>query len=302
MKRISETAFLVAMYRALETDRPDALFQDPLARILAGGQGAMHVEVLGDQERATTAIAIRTRVMDELIEQLIKSSGVDTVINLAAGLDTRPYRLSLPASLRWIEVDLPDILAYKEQKLQNQQPNCSLERIKLDLDDSAARHALLARINAETTQALVITEGLLGYMSELKVASLATALHHQPHLRWWLFEYIDPSLGQQSQNHYDQKIFNQYFTDGQPAFKFSSSEGIEFFEDYGWQISKFCSIWKEGQRLKRLEQSKRLTWLWVFLLRWLNRKIYSQSGIALLERVESAPIRQNKINLPKNQI
>ncbi len=285
MKRISETAFLVAMYRALETDRPDALFQDPLARILAGGQGAMHVEVLGNKERATTAIAIRTRVMDELIEQTIRLSGIDTVINLAAGLDTRPYRLSLPASVRWIELDLPEILIYKEQKLQNQQSNCSLERIRLDLDDFAARTALLTSINAQTTQGLVITEGLLSYLPELKVASLATALHQQPNLRWWLCEYVDPFLIQQSQNRFDQKIFNQCFTDGQPAFKFSSSQGIKFFENYGWQISKFYSIGKEGERLKRLAHSKELTWPWQFLLRRLNQKIYSQSGIALLERV-----------------
>jgi len=37
------------------------------------------------------------------------------VVNLAAGLDARPYRMSLPASLQWIEVDLPEILAYKEK-------------------------------------------------------------------------------------------------------------------------------------------------------------------------------------------
>jgi O-methyltransferase involved in polyketide biosynthesis len=39
--------------------------------------------------------------------------GTDMVINLAAGLDSRPYRMQLPALLRWVEVDLPDMLNYK---------------------------------------------------------------------------------------------------------------------------------------------------------------------------------------------
>ncbi|MHC5824850.1 MAG: YncE family protein [Nostoc sp.] len=60
MKNIAETAYLAAMYRALESERVDALFQDPLARVLAGGKGEMLVEVIGEKDKITNAIAIRT--------------------------------------------------------------------------------------------------------------------------------------------------------------------------------------------------------------------------------------------------
>ncbi|MEH1794054.1 class I SAM-dependent methyltransferase [Nostoc sp.] len=133
MINLAETAYLVAMYRALESERIDALFKDPLARMLAGGKGEMLVEVIGEKDKITNAIAIRTYVIDHLILQLVNSQNIDTVINLAAGLDTRPYRLPLDASLRWIEVDLPEIIAYKEQILKDQQPLCSLERVQLDI-------------------------------------------------------------------------------------------------------------------------------------------------------------------------
>ena len=48
------------------------------------------------------------------------------MLNLAAGLDARPYRTKLAASLQWLEVDLPEILAYKERILANEKPTCTL--------------------------------------------------------------------------------------------------------------------------------------------------------------------------------
>ena len=62
-------------------------------------------------------MVVRTCVFDELILRAIKSDGVDTVVNLAAGLDARPWRMTLPSSTRWIDVDLPEILAYKRDVL-----------------------------------------------------------------------------------------------------------------------------------------------------------------------------------------
>ena len=70
--------------------------------------------------------------------------GVDLVLNLAAGLDARPYRLQLPPSLEWIEVDLPEILAYKEGILANEKATCALERVRLNLADGDARRTLFA--------------------------------------------------------------------------------------------------------------------------------------------------------------
>jgi O-methyltransferase involved in polyketide biosynthesis len=53
------------------------------------------------------------------------------VVNLAAGLDTRPYRMALPSGLQWIEVDLPDLLVYKAEALAAETPVCTLQRVAL---------------------------------------------------------------------------------------------------------------------------------------------------------------------------
>jgi O-methyltransferase involved in polyketide biosynthesis len=90
------------------------VFRDPFAAALAGERGERIAAALsfGDENacRSSRAPTCSIRIVAKQV-----ALGCDLVLNLAAGLDTRPYRLALPASLRWVEVDLHDILDYKEQ-------------------------------------------------------------------------------------------------------------------------------------------------------------------------------------------
>ncbi|MBF2068007.1 MAG: class I SAM-dependent methyltransferase [Calothrix sp. C42_A2020_038] len=282
MKNIADTAYLVAMYRALESERVNALFRDPYARLLAGGKGAMLVEVIGETEKITNAIALRTRLIDEQIEKLVNSKNIDTVLNLAAGLDARPYRLSLPNSLRWIEVDLPEILIEKEQKLHHAQPICSLKRIKLDITDKFLRKRLFAEISQNSKQVLVITEGLLSYLPEIQVASIAADIYEQSKFTWWLFELESADTLQYYDKVYARKIFDQYFASGNRTLLFAPREGTNFFEKYGWRVAESLCACKELRRLKR---QVKLAWL-VELLNQakLNNIHNQQSSIVLLRR------------------
>src|SRR5438105_801839 len=121
----------------MESERPDALFHDPYARRLAGERGERILASMKQGRTWAWPMIVRTAVMDELILRGIARDRVDTVVNLAAGLDTRPYRLSLAPSLRWVEVDFPDVIAYKQQQLAGERPACALEQIGADLTDAA---------------------------------------------------------------------------------------------------------------------------------------------------------------------
>ena len=74
----------------------------------------------------------RTKIIDDVIIEAI-GDGCDKVLNLAAWLDTRPYRLDLPPDFAWVEADLPQLLAEKEQVLADQTPRCRLTRHAVDL-------------------------------------------------------------------------------------------------------------------------------------------------------------------------
>jgi hypothetical protein len=82
------------------------------------------------------------KVIDEVIIDAI-ADGRGRVLNLAAGLDTRPYRLDLPSDFTWVEADLPQLLAKKEQVLADETPRCRLRRHAVDLADPADRDASL---------------------------------------------------------------------------------------------------------------------------------------------------------------
>src|SRR6266704_1678162 len=96
IKDVSDTAFWIAYLRALESNRGDALFHDPFAAQLAGERGRKISEAMPTSRIVGWTVALRTKIIDEFIAFAI-NGGVDTVFNLGAGLDTRPYRLSLPS-------------------------------------------------------------------------------------------------------------------------------------------------------------------------------------------------------------
>jgi methyltransferase (TIGR00027 family) len=245
VSHVSDTALWVAVHRAMETKRRDALFRDPYAERLAGERGEEIVKRLEHGRSSAWSIITRTAVLDELIMDAIRA-GADTVLNLAAGLDTRPYRLSLPASTRWTEVDFPEMIAYKESKLADARPQCTLERIALDLTDRAARQRLFARVSERSRQILVITEGLLIYLTPDDVAVLAQDLHAVPHVCRWIADVLTPELLE-----WLLKTQFKTFATGSVQMRFGAPGGAAYFERFGWRAHTVRRLTVESRRLKR---------------------------------------------------
>jgi methyltransferase (TIGR00027 family) len=245
IQSISDTARWAAVYRARETDRPDAVFRDPFARRLAGERGEEIANAIEFSNQNTWSWIARTYVFDHFITQEI-AGGCDLVINLAAGLDARPYRMNLPASLEWIEIDLPGILDYKEDILRDDKPVCALERIRLDLSEVSARRELFARLAGRGSKALIITEGLIVYFTAGEVGALAQALAEPPIFQRWLTDLCSPGLLKLLK----QKMGSQM---GDSAvLKFAPAEGPNFFAGYGWKPLEVRSVLKTAGQLKRL--------------------------------------------------
>ena len=282
IRNVSDTAHWVAVYRAMETDRRDAIFRDPHARRLAGPRGEAIVNGMKNGRRWAWPMIVRTAVMDEIILRAVNREGVRTVVNLAAGLDARPWRLDLPLKLTWFDVDLPEIQQYKREALQGERPQCQLEWVPADLADGAARKAVLARIAATLGPALVISEGLLIYLEREQVMALATDLAATPNLRWWLFDIASPGLLKMMGRTWGKGVSQS------APFKFAPQEGTAFFEPAGWTEIEYRSMFEESLRLKR---TMPLAWFWKAVGQIMTtfnprkREEFKRfSGIVLMER------------------
>ena len=252
IRNISDTALWAAVYRARETERQDALFRDPYARRLADVRGEQIAASLPFSDRATWAWVTRTYLFDQFIAEQVQQ-GVDMVINLAAGLDARPYRMTLPPSLRWIEVDLPEILTYKEEILRQEKPVCALERVRLDLSDASARRVLFEQLGRKARRALIVAEGLIIYFTAEEVGSLAQDLAAPSSFERWALDLASPGLLRMLQ-----KNMGPQLSQAGASLKFGPKEGPEFFVRYGWKPADVRSPLKTAARFKRLSFGMRL--------------------------------------------
>jgi methyltransferase (TIGR00027 family) len=246
LRNVSDTAHWVAAYRAEESDRQDAHFRDPYARRLAGGRGFELLDAMPRGRRFSWPMVTRTVLFDRLITERL-ARGADVVLNLAAGLDARPYRMKLPPDLLWVEADLPPMIAYKSELLAAERPVCRLERVSIDLADGAARRAFLAEVGARGRTVLVLSEGLLIYLDPADVSSLADDLAAVPSMRSWVTDLCSPALLKMMSKTWGKEVAKA----GAP-FRFAPAEGPDWFAGHGWRAVARLSSLHEAGRLKRL--------------------------------------------------
>lgn len=243
IENVSDTAFWVAHYRGIEGKRRDALFRDPLAALLAGDRGRSIAEAMPRPFLTEWVVSVRTCIIDEFIRSAV-ADGVDTVLNLGAGLDTRPYRMDLPATLHWIEADYPAMIDYKESRLTQQKPRFDLVRVKCDLADDAARKSLLANVNANSKKLLILTEGVIPYLTTDAAGALADDLRKLDHAAYWIVDYLSPELLKFREGMMSGKMQNA-------PFQFRPDDWFGFFEAHGWRRKEIRYFGDEGDRLGR---------------------------------------------------
>jgi methyltransferase (TIGR00027 family) len=285
IEHVSDTARWVAVYRAMETERPDAIFRDPFARRLSGERGQEIVDSMKFGKRMAWAMIVRTKLFDEVILETIKRENVDLVVNLACGLDARAWRLDVPKELRWVDVDFPVMIDYKTDVMKNETPVCRYEAIATDLTNDAARSALMAKLGASAQRVMILSEGLLIYLTPEQVGTLASDLHAQSSFKWWMIDLASPMLLQRMQ-----KLWGGDVTHGNAPFLFAPAESTKFFEPFGWRERTYYAQMQHAARLKREMQG-----MWMYKIMGSVMGIFASkaskeawkrfSGCVLLERM-----------------
>ena len=252
IRDISDTARWVAFYRARESERTDAVFKDPFARALAGERGERIARAMPLADETSWSLVARTYLFDRLVTRAVEG-GVDLIVNLAAGLDARPYRMALPPALKWIEVDMPEILDYKAEVLGSAKPICQLERVPLDLSNVDARRGLFARLGRSASNVLVLTEGLLVYLMSHDVCALGADLADASNFNHWVVDVMSPGLLEMMKAQMGAMVAQA----GAPLL-FAPADGTAFFERCGWRAVEVKSMLKTAGKLNRLSWKFRM--------------------------------------------
>lgn len=277
IRDVGDTAYWIAHHRAAESRRPDALFRDPLAERLAGARGARIAATLPAQRFIAWNVAVRTRIIDDYLALAI-AEGADTVLNLGAGLDTRPWRLPLPATLRWVEADHARIILHKQAQLAGETPRCRLEQVSLDLADPAARRRLFGDVDAGAGKLLVLTEGLMPYLGLDEAAALAADLRMLDHARWWIVDYLSRrALAMRRRGGMARQMENA-------PFRFDPEDWHGFFAGRGWRCREMRHMPMEGERLGRpFPLPGIVRWLMRFAPETKKKPLRELMGYALME-------------------
>lgn len=279
ISHVADTALWMAHIRAVESDRPNPLFRDLLAGPLSGVKGHAIARSVPGAALSAWGVVIRTSAIDRLIS-LALQRGVDTVLNLGAGLDTRPYRLNLPADLRWIEVDFPDLVAEKDAKLRGREPVCAVQRIGMDLSDRAQRDELFATLGVESERTLLITEGLLPYFTTAQVTDLARAARSLSSLAYWIQDFDNAGERRAMPKNWD-VVFKA------APLVFQVKDWFNFFHAAGWMPTELITSAEEAERVDRaFPPTFPLGLLMRVLPASMRRKILSTTGAVLMEKTE----------------
>ncbi len=172
---VETTALRIAHARAVETDRPDSLFDDPYAArfVDAAGVGDDFYDTI-DRFQATLGaqVAIRTRYLDDQLIEAV-AAGCRQVVLLGAGMDARAFRLRWPEGTRIFEIDLPDLLRFKESVLidADAQPECRRITIGTDLAGSWSSGLTMAGFDPAQPTAWLV-EGLIYALTSDEVEAL----------------------------------------------------------------------------------------------------------------------------------
>jgi methyltransferase (TIGR00027 family) len=172
---VGATATAVAASRAVASQGADPLLHDPFAEHLVRAVGVGSFVRIVDGEAFTDdpmlnrktmseQIAVRTRFFDDFFTAAC-AAGVRQAVILAAGLDTRAYRLAWPTGTAVFEVDQPQVIEFKSTTLDDlgAEPKATLTTVPIDLRDDWP--TALRKEGFDPNQPTAwIAEGLLVYL------------------------------------------------------------------------------------------------------------------------------------------
>ena len=244
---VALTAQFTAKAREVECERADGLFRDPWAHLFSGEAGNRWL-ARQSTDAPGLALVLRTHYLDDLLAARRDKPAVAQVVLLAAGYDTRAFRLEWPAQTRLFEIDQPGVLAYKDRILQaaGAVPRCDRRVIGVDLEGEWT-HGLLETGFQPEPPSIWVVEGLLMYLTPAGAAQVMTHISRLAAAGSWLgFDVLNEAT---LTSPLAQARIQWLAERGMP-WQFGVDDPVAWVESFGWTATA-TTVEEAGRRYQR---------------------------------------------------
>lgn len=171
MKPISNTAFYCCGVRMQDAENELSVCQDTYAKYFMNERGMEIYSAFEYEINPNAGNVTRHRIIDDFLRRELADNPALLVILIGAGFDSRAYRIN---GGNWIELDEPQIISYKNDRLSVEDCKNRLQRIAIDFETESLESKL--RQFASNQPVIVIMEGVLIYLPEENIKNTLDVL------------------------------------------------------------------------------------------------------------------------------
>lgn len=232
MKPISKTAFYCCGIRMQDATNDNPVCGDTYAETFMNEDGLRILEAFKDEMNPNATGVARHRVIDDLLRGELFADPGSCVVLIGAGFDSRAYRLTGGA---WVELDEPQVIAYKTERLPA--PSCEneLHRIPIDFSTESLEEKLSSF--SDRSPVVVVIEGVFMYLEEEVIAQLLLTLRRVFPRHRLICDLMSKDFFEQYS-----KTLHEKITGMGTSFKFTVDRPEEMFVENGYRRARKVSI------------------------------------------------------------
>ena len=173
MNPVSNTAYYCCGVRMLDAAHAHSLCHDVFAKRFMDEPGMQIFAPFRSETLPNISNTVRCYIIDEAIRRQLIAHPDSLIITVGAGFDSRPYRL---AGGNWVELDEPQIINVKNEKLPIAECTNKLTRVSIDFSKETLVEKLA--VYGQHQAIIIIIEGVFMYLQESAIADTLKQLQH----------------------------------------------------------------------------------------------------------------------------
>lgn len=232
MNPISKTAFYCCGVRMQDAERDKPVCGDSYAKVFMNEDGLRILDMFKDETRPNASNVARHRLIDDFLRQELSANPGLCVVIIGAGFDSRAYRLQ---GGTWVELDEPEVIAYKNERLPVSQAANKLHRIPIDFATESLENKLAPF--SSHSPVVVVIEGVFMYLEENAIRQLLQTLRR-------VFPQHKLICDLMTRDFFEEygKTLHEKITGIGTSFKFTVDNPSAVFLEQGYQLAEEVPI------------------------------------------------------------